>query len=49
MDIAYEDISINLHKEYITNGNIRDLFKKYDVPKEMDMLSLDINCLELWI
>lgn len=35
--------SINLHKEFITAENISDLFKKYNVPQEFDLISIDID------
>lgn len=38
-----EDHSINLHQEFITAENINDLFKKYNVPKEFDLISIDID------
>jgi len=38
-----DDIRINLHKEFITADNICDLFRKYNVPKEIDLISIDID------
>lgn len=35
--------NINLQHEIITKENINDLFKKYNVPKDFDLLSLDID------
>ena len=32
-----------IHKEYITRDNILDLCKKYNIPKEFDFLSIDID------
>ncbi|MBA3239053.1 MAG: hypothetical protein H0T62_11995 [Parachlamydiaceae bacterium] len=43
MDGGYEDASINLQKEFITAENINDLFAKYDVPNEFDLLSIDLD------
>jgi hypothetical protein len=38
-----------IRKEYITAENINALFKKYHVPKEFDLLSLDIDYNTYWI
>ena len=43
MDGGYEDESINLKKEFITAENINELFEKYNVPEELDLLSIDID------
>ena len=43
MDIGFEDPSINLRRENITKDNIEDILKKYEVPKEFDLLSIDID------
>jgi hypothetical protein len=32
-----------IHKEYITSENVVSLCKKYDVPEELDLLSIDID------
>lgn len=49
MDGSNEDVSINLHKEFITAENIESLFAKYQVPKELDLLSIDIDGNDYWI
>ena len=36
-------------KEMINAENVEKLFKKYDVPKEFDMLSIDIDSNEYWV
>lgn len=38
-----ENDAINLHRAFITAENICDLFRKYDVPKEFDLISIDID------
>src|SRR5580700_10783467 len=43
MDAAYQDGSINLQREFITAENINALFQKYSVPKQFDLLSIDID------
>lgn len=44
LDGFYEDNpNINLYREFITAENICNLFEKYSVPKEFDLLSIDID------
>ena len=43
MDGSNENDSINLKKEYIFKENIVDLFIKYNVPKQINLLSVDID------
>lgn len=38
-----ENDAINLHRAFITAENICDLFRKYDAPKEFDLISIDID------
>lgn len=38
-----DDPTINLHQEFITAENICELFRKYDVPIEFDLISIDID------
>jgi hypothetical protein len=43
MDCDNEDDNINLRKEFITKDNIISLFQKYNVPKKINLLSVDID------
>jgi hypothetical protein len=43
MDLSYQNHNINLNKEKITAENIVELFQKYQVPTEFDLLSIDID------
>jgi hypothetical protein len=43
MDGGNENLDINLRKEFITAENILNLFAKYDVPTEPDLVSIDID------
>ncbi|CAE8631519.1 unnamed protein product, partial [Polarella glacialis] len=43
MDGGNENLSINLRKEFITSTNIVQLFAKYAVPTNLDLLSIDID------
>jgi hypothetical protein len=38
-----ENPAINLHRAFITAENICDLFRKYNVPQEFDLISIDID------
>jgi len=38
-----ENLPNSIKREFITAENINDLFKKYEVPKEFDLLSIDID------
>lgn len=49
MDGRYENHSIGLYKEIITAENINDLFVKYNVPYEFDVLSIDIDFNDLYV
>jgi hypothetical protein len=39
----------NVKKEFITAENVNELFKKYGVPKEFDLLSIDVDGNDYWI
>ncbi|MCX6736554.1 MAG: hypothetical protein NTW73_00470 [Candidatus Parcubacteria bacterium] len=39
----------NIRKEYITAENINELFNKYNVSKEFDLLSIDIDSNDYWV
>jgi len=43
------DLSINLHKEFLTSENICDIFKKYNIPKEPEYISIDVDSTDLWL
>ena len=43
MDGGHENDSINLRKEFITKENVVDLFKKYNVPMNINVLCVDID------
>lgn len=43
MDGYYENPNINLKKEYIIKENVVELFCKYNVPKRINILSIDID------
>lgn len=49
MDSSYENESINLHKHFVTEENVLELFMKYNVPKEYDLLSLDIDSHDFYV
>lgn len=49
MDGSNENPDLNLHKEFITAENIETLFQKYNVPTELDLLSIDIDGNDYWI
>jgi hypothetical protein len=49
MDGSNENEHLNLAQEFITAENIEELFEKYDVPKEFDLLSIDIDGNDYWV
>jgi len=49
MDGSHENVTMNLRKEFITRENVASLFDKYDVPKEPDYVSVDIDSCDLWV
>lgn len=49
MDGGYENKEIGLYQEFITAENINELFKKYKVPQELDLLSIDIDYNDFYI
>jgi FkbM family methyltransferase len=48
-DGEFENKEINLHKEFITVENICNIFKKYNVPTDLDYLSIDVDSIDLWL
>jgi hypothetical protein len=49
LDGNHENLSQGLYKEFVTAENINSLFAKYDVPKEFDLLSIDIDGNDFYI
>jgi len=49
LDSDYENVSINLYKEFLTPENICSIFKKYLVPNEPDYVSIDVDSVDLWL
>lgn len=49
MDGSHHDSTINLQQEFITAENIEELFEKYNVPRELDLLSIDIDGNDYWV
>ena len=43
------DESIGLYKEFISYDTIINTFEKYNVPKEFDLLSIDLDSIDFWI
>jgi hypothetical protein len=41
--------ALEVHQEFITAGNIVALFEKYRVPREFDLLSIDIDGNDYWV
>lgn len=38
-----------VHKEWVTMENVAELMVKYEVPKNLDFLSLDIDSIDYWV
>jgi hypothetical protein len=49
MDGGNNNAEINLHKEWIAPATIAKTFERHSVPKEFDLLSIDIDSTDLWI
>jgi hypothetical protein len=49
MDSEFENPAINLRKHFITPDNIVSLFETYDVPANVDYVSIDIDSTDLWL
>ncbi|MFH1762436.1 MAG: hypothetical protein ABIA63_15160 [bacterium] len=44
-----DNLPKTIKKEFVSAENINSLFKKYNVPKEFDLLSIDIDNNDYWI
>lgn len=49
LDGDHENPDINLHKHYLTPSNICDIFRTYNVPKNPEYISIDLDTVDLWI
>lgn len=49
MEYTNENLAINLHKEFVNAENINDLFMKYNVPENVDFISIDIDFNDLYV
>ena len=49
MDREHENPDINLRRESVTRENIETLFRKYGVPSEFDLLSIDIDSNDYYV
>jgi hypothetical protein len=38
-----------VHQEYVTAENITEIFEDYDIPRDFDLLSIDIDSNDLWV
>jgi hypothetical protein len=48
-DTENENPSIGLWKERITAENVVDIFTQYNIPKDVDYVSIDIDSIDLWV
>jgi len=49
LDDKNENLEINLHKEFITEENLDEIFHKYGVPPDVDYVSIDVDSCGLYI
>lgn len=49
MDGSHDNPALNLHQEMIYVENIVALFEKYQVPRDLDFLSIDIDSTDLFV
>ena len=49
MDGGENSVESGIKQEFITAENINELFEKYNVPKECDLLSIDIDGNDYWV
>jgi len=49
MDGGFENLQINLRRHFITTRNINQLFQRYNIPKEFDLLSIDVDGNDFYI
>lgn len=49
LDLRFDIPAMNLHQEFITMENINELFDRYNVPNNLDFLSIDIDYNDFYI
>lgn len=49
LDGENENLSINLHRHFLTSNNICDIFQTYNVPKQPEYISIDVDSTDLWL
>jgi len=49
LDGSFENPDIKLHKQFVTAKNIVGVFEKYNVSKESDYVSVDIDSCDIWL
>ena len=49
LDGSHENATMNLHKHWLEPDGIASLFVRYEVPRELDYLSVDIDSVDLWM
>lgn len=49
LDGGHSNAAINLHKHWLTPDNIAGLFDRYNVPRDLDYLSVDMDSKDLWM
>lgn len=49
LDGGHENQAINLQREFVTAENINELFEKYEVPENLDLLSIDIDYNDFYV
>ena len=49
MDGRSHNASINLHTHMVSSQNIEALFKRHNVPTDVDYVSIDIDSADLWV
>lgn len=49
IDAGVSPSGIPIHKEFVNAENVEALFKKYSVPKQFDLLSIDIDGNDYWV
>lgn len=49
LDGGHENKEINLHRHFLTSENIVEIFDQYNVPKQPDYVSIDIDSCDLWV